>query len=83
MTHTGSKHLANEKLSVSVAADILNVPESYLVKLLASGDIPHAKSGDRYFILSGDLHTYKAERDKKRDAILNEMIDMDCEKGYI
>lgn len=73
----------NEQLSVSAAADILNVSESYLQKLLDSGDIPHTKSGDRYFILSGDLHAYKTERDEKCDTVLNEMIKLDCEKGYL
>ena len=54
------------RLSLGKAAEILNVPESYLDTLLEENAIPHVRLGTRKRIRYGDLMKYKRHRDRKR-----------------
>ena len=71
----------NCELTVHQAADILNVSQSFFVKLLDEGVIPYVEIGSRRRILFQDLMTYKQQRKIQRRQSLNKLIEMTEEAG--
>lgn len=61
------------ELSTQQAANLLNVSQSYLIRLLESEDIPCRKIGNHKRILAKNLYEYKAEIDVKRSQSLDEL----------
>ena len=76
MSATSSKTLTTEQ-----AADLLNVSESYMIKLLKEGAIPFAKAGEQFHVQLKDLLEYKEQRDLKRRRALEEMVRLGEEMG--
>lgn len=73
----------NAELTTQQAADLLNVPRHYVIKLLDDGEIPFDRSRRHRRIRASDLFEYKEKSDKIRSAALGELIDMDVELGLI
>ncbi len=76
------KTLEQQELTTQEAADLLNVPESYLVKLLEDGDLPFKKVDTQPYIGLEDLMRYKKVRDDKRHKLLDEMMLLNEELGF-
>jgi excisionase family DNA binding protein len=71
----------NRELTVHQAADLLNVSQKFLVKLLDERAIPYIELGSRRRILFQDLMTYKQQRKVQRRQLLDELIEMTEEAG--
>jgi excisionase family DNA binding protein len=63
----------NAELTTVQAASILNVSRPYLIKLLATGALPHRKVGKHRRILMEDVMTYKNRIDQEREAVLDQL----------
>ena len=61
----------NAELTTVQAADVLNVSRPFLIKLLDEGRIPHHKVGKHRRIRMEDVMAYKADIDRKREAVLD------------
>lgn len=70
-----------KELTTQEAADLLNVPEPYLVKLLEDGELAFKTAGTLRHINSKDLLRYKQKRDKKRHEILDKLTELNEELG--
>ncbi len=64
------------------AAELLNVPRPFLIKLLEEGKIPYTKVWLHRYIRSEDVMTYKKQRDATRNKALSELIQMSQEEGF-
>ena len=62
------------ELTTMEAADMLNVSRPYLIKLLEAGDIPYHKVGTHRRVRIEDVMRYKEEIDRRREAILDQMV---------
>ena len=62
------------ELTTVEAADILNVSRPYLIKLLEAGDIPCHKVGRHRRVRLEDIMQYKEGIDRRREAILDQMV---------
>ena len=71
------------ELTTQQAADILNVPRKYLVKLLDEKEIPYVKKRRHRRIRADDLFAYKKKRDEIRSEALRELLEFDQEKGLL
>lgn len=71
------------ELTTQQAADILDVPREYLVKLLEKGEIPYVKKLRHRRIRANDLFAYKKKRDDHRSEILRELLELDEELGLL
>lgn len=60
-------------LTTQEAAELLHVSRQYLVSLLTSNRIPYVRIGTHRRIRISDLMRFKAERDRERRGILDEM----------
>ncbi len=80
-TREQQKTLEQQKLTTQEAADLLNVPEPYLLKLLEDGDLPFKLVGLHRRINLEDLLKYKEKRDKKRHELLTELTQLSEEYG--
>lgn len=69
------------ELTTSQAAEILHVSRPYLVKLLEAGDIPYHKVGKHRRVRREDVMNYKNAIDRRREAILDEMVAESQELG--
>jgi excisionase family DNA binding protein len=67
---------AFKELTTQEAADMLNVPHPYIVKLLEQGDIPFIEVGADSCIRLEDLMEYKERRDAQREKAIAEMAQM-------
>lgn len=71
----------HEELTLQAAADLLNVPESYLDKLLEEGRIPYVESGTHVQIKRNDLLAFKERRDAERKNALSQLTQLSQELG--
>ena len=72
----------NRELTTQEAADILNVLQPFLVKLLENGEIPHVTVGSRRRILFQDLMVYKEQRKVKRRQGLKKLTQFLQDEGF-
>ena len=81
--HNVSVFADDEMLTTQAAADRLNVSRQYLVRLVDRGELPSVKVGSHRRIRASDVGTYKAQRDGKRDAMLDRLTALSEEMdGY-
>ena len=71
----------NRELTTQEAADILNVSQPFLVKLLETAEIFYVKVGSHRRILFQDLMVYKEQRKVQRRQLLDRLIEMTEEAG--
>jgi excisionase family DNA binding protein len=72
----------NRELTTQEAADILNVLQPFLVKLLENGEIPHVTVGSHGRILFQDLMVYKEQRKVKRRQGLKKLTQFLQDEGF-
>ena len=70
------------EMTTQEAANLLNVSQPFLIKLLDEGKIPYIKVGSHRRIRFQDLVTYKKQRDTKRSKLLDELIQMSQDEGF-
>ncbi len=72
------------ELTTQEAADLLNMSRPTFIKLLDSGELPHARTGNRRKVAFGDVMAYKQDIDNKRLAALDELsaLDQELNLGY-
>jgi excisionase family DNA binding protein len=63
----------NAELTTVQAAEVLNVSRPFLIKLLEDRAIPHRKVGKHRRIRMEDVMTYKADIDRRREEILDQL----------
>lgn len=71
-----------DKVSIQEAADILNVSQPFLVKLLEQGNIPSTQVGSEKYIRFEDLISYKKQRDMQRREGLKELTQFLQNEGF-
>jgi excisionase family DNA binding protein len=71
----------NQNITVSEAAEILNVSSSYMNELLDRGDISYTRSGTTKHINYRELLNYKHQRDLERREALSEFTSSLQEDG--
>lgn len=71
----------NAELGTQLAADLLNVPKSYLIGLLETGEIPFHMVGTHHKICLDDLMAYKKKSDAVRRQALRELTQWSEELG--
>ena len=71
------------ELTTQQAADLLDVPRTYLAKLLDENEIPHVKKRGLRRIRADDLFAYKKKRDEIRTEALRELLEFDEQKGLL
>jgi len=69
------------ELSIQEAADLLNVSQPFLVKLLAQEAIPHTMVDSHPLIRFEDLVAYKEQRDFQRRQSLRKLTQLSEEMG--
>lgn len=68
-----------EEITLQEAADFLNVPCEYLMKILDNGEIPYVKTGCHRKVRVSDMNAYKQQRDKIRSNTLSNLAELDAE----
>jgi excisionase family DNA binding protein len=69
------------ELTTQETADLLNLPQPYLLKLLEQDEVPSHVVGTDRRILLADALAYKRKSFEKREAILKEMMELNQEMG--
>ena len=72
----------DRNVSITRAAEILNMSPSYLVELLDQGEIPYTTMGSTRHIKIRDIFNYKGNRDAQRRKDLNELTAFLQEEGF-
>jgi excisionase family DNA binding protein len=67
-------HQPEAELSVTEAADILQVSHPFLIKLLDEGQIPYRRVGKHRRIRMEDVMNYKRAIDQQREAVLDQLV---------
>ena len=62
------------ELTTVEAADMLNVSRTFLIEMLEKGEIPFRKVGTKRRIRTDDVMAYKDDIDRKREAVLDELV---------
>jgi excisionase family DNA binding protein len=70
---------AQRLLTIEQAADLLNLPRSFLVSLLEKDEIKHTMDSRHRRIRTDDLLAYKQSRDAKRSKALSDLAELDGE----
>ena len=72
------------ELTTQEAADMLNMSRPTFIKLLDSGDLPYARTGNRRKVAFVDVMQYKRQLDEQRLATLDELsaLDQELNLGY-
>jgi excisionase family DNA binding protein len=73
--------ISNRLLTISKAAEFLNVSKQYLCRLLDQGDIPFVRVGKHRRIPVEDLVQYRERRDAARREKLRELTQISQELG--
>jgi excisionase family DNA binding protein len=68
-------------VSIAVAAELLNVDQSYLNRLLNEGSIPVVNRGGERMVRRLDILEYRRTRDVQRRAHLEELVRLSEEAG--
>ena len=74
-----SEATENHSTTMEQAADLLNVPQDYLVGLLDAGEIPYSGHDQFRRIKTDDLLDFKRERDKSRADTLDVLFAADAD----
>jgi excisionase family DNA binding protein len=61
------------ELTTVEAAKVLNVSRPFLIKLLATGKIPHRMVGKHRRVRVDDVLAYKARDDRERESVLDQL----------
>ncbi len=69
-------------LTIQEAANLLNVSQPFLIKLLEEGKIPCFKAGLQQFICSEDVIKYKKQRDTQRREGLRKLTQFLQNEGF-
>ncbi len=73
--------LTDREISTQQAANVLNVSEQYLARLLDEESIPYTNTGEHRRVHVEDVLAYKYKRDRKREAALAELTRLSQEYG--
>jgi excisionase family DNA binding protein len=71
----------DQSLSIQEAADFLNVPKSFVIELLETGELPFVSFGTLRYVRFGDLLAYKNRTSQARRKALAEMAELSQETG--
>jgi excisionase family DNA binding protein len=84
MEATSEQREAQEELTTTEAADLLNVSRPHLVKLLKQGDIPHHKVGSHHRVYREDVLSYKRKQRERAEEALQALTDQaqELDMGY-
>ncbi|TRT83007.1 MAG: helix-turn-helix domain-containing protein [Microcystis aeruginosa Ma_AC_P_19900807_S299] len=74
-------NVTHQDLTIEEAANLLNVSNSYLIKLLEQGQILSTNVGSDKRIKREDLLIYKEKKYREREQILNNLVAMTEAEG--
>jgi excisionase family DNA binding protein len=74
-------NVTHQDLTIEEAANLLNVSNSYLIKLLEQGQILSTNVGSDLRIKREDLLIYKEKKYREREQILNNLVAMTEAEG--
>lgn len=79
--HAVSVMAAQQELTTTQAADVLNVSRPYLIRLIDEGQIPSRKVGSHRRVCLDDVLRYKHERDAARREMLKRLTQESQDMG--
>jgi excisionase family DNA binding protein len=73
-----------KELNTQEAANLLNVSEPFLIKLLEDGKIPYHKVGTYHKVLFRDLLEFKHKHQQEQDKNMDELVALaqELDLGY-